>query len=184
MAVAIEVTIDDLAFRSALQPMRDAGADLSPALRAIGEAMVTSTRLRFASGTGPDGAKWKPSKRALKEGGQTLVLSRRLESSIMANATSSLVEWGTNVIYAAIHQLGGVINRAAGSHTIYRKAGKDGIAPRFVKKRQSNFAQDVAHKAFNIKIPARPFLGVDVADQVTITDILTRHLAKALGGAA
>ena len=39
--------------------------------REIGEAMVTSTRLRFREGVDPEGKSWPPSLRA-QSGGQTL----------------------------------------------------------------------------------------------------------------
>jgi phage virion morphogenesis protein len=177
MPVAIEITIDDREYRSALRGLLQRGADLSPALLAIGQAMVTSTRLRFLAGVGPDGVAWKPSQRVLKHGGQTLILSRRLESSLMSNSSGTSVEWGSNVVYARIHQLGGVIKRAPRTHTIYRRAGREGIEPRFVKKSRSNFAQDVAVKAYNINMPARPFLGVNADEKSEITQILARHLA-------
>jgi phage gpG-like protein len=180
---AIQVTIDDSPFRAALLRLQDFGdSGMLPALTAIGAAMVTSTKLRFTRGVGPDGAPWKPSQRAKREGGKTLILSGRLWQSVAYNATASFVEWGTNVLYASIHQFGGTIRRQPHAHTIYRHVGKDGIEPGFVKKKRSNFAQDVAIKAYNVLMPARPYLGIDQADKAEALDILTRHTAAAAAG--
>lgn len=75
--------------------------------QAMGEALVASTKGRFKSETGPDGNKWKPSIRAELEGGKTLTDTAVLRNSIGYEATRTHVAVGTNVVYAAIHQLGG-----------------------------------------------------------------------------
>ncbi len=77
----------------------------------IGETLVSSTQQRFKDGVDPNGKKWKKSKRAEKEGGQTLVDSGRLRNSITYEATPQMVCIGSNVIYARIHQLGGKAGR-------------------------------------------------------------------------
>ncbi|WGV98828.1 phage virion morphogenesis protein [Vibrio sp. YMD68] len=77
----------------------------------MGAAMVNQTILRFNSERGPDGISWIPSIRAMLEGGKTLQDSGRLRHSITHNTLPSSVEWGSNVVYAAIHQLGGKAGR-------------------------------------------------------------------------
>lgn len=81
---------------------------------AIGAALVVSTQDRFERETGPDGEKWPASLRARTTGGKTLTDKGMLVGSLTHNATDAMVEIGTNLIYAAIHQLGGVI-RAKGA---------------------------------------------------------------------
>ena len=73
---------------------------------AVGQLLVTSTILRFVRGVGPDGKAWKPSRRAIEQGGQTLVDKQFLRNSITHIAGSDGVDVGTNVVYAAIHQFG------------------------------------------------------------------------------
>jgi phage virion morphogenesis protein len=82
----------------------------------IGMSLVVSTQRRFEEGKAPDGSPWPPSVRALAEGGKTLIDTARLMQSQTYEASYSGVAVGTNVIYAAIHQLGGEIHR--GSHVI------------------------------------------------------------------
>ncbi|MDK2955411.1 MAG: hypothetical protein PWQ57_907 [Desulfovibrionales bacterium] len=77
----------------------------------IGEAMVSSTQERFEHGVGPDGTPWKPSQRAQREGGKTLVDTARLQGSIAYEASDSHVAWGTNNVSGRAHQLGAKTGR-------------------------------------------------------------------------
>lgn len=137
-----------------------------PMYEDIGQSLVTSTLMRFEQGRGPDGNPWPPSLRVRQHGGLTLVEREGLKRSQTANASDGGVEVGTNVIYAAIHQFGGVIQKAARQHTTYRKYDprEDELSSRFVKKSQSNFAEDVTIPAHSVRMPARPFLGLDDDD--------------------
>jgi phage virion morphogenesis protein len=109
----------------------------------IGASLVTSTQMRFERGAGPDGSPWPPSIRALATGGKTLIESARLLRSITYEASDGGVAVGTNVIYAAIHQLGGEIVQA---------------------KR-------------TIRMPARPYLGLDDDDEREIIAIAEDWIA-------
>ncbi|MCY4123519.1 MAG: phage virion morphogenesis protein, partial [Acidobacteria bacterium] len=82
------------------------GSDARAMFDAVGQLLVASTINRFARGVGPDGKAWKPSRRAVEEGGQTLVDKAFLRNSITHVASAGGVDVGTNVIYAAIHQFG------------------------------------------------------------------------------
>lgn len=75
----------------------------------IGQYMVASVHRRFERERAPDGTPWLKSARAIAEGGQTLTDTGRLRGSIVHTLTDGGrgVEVGTNVVYAAIHQLGG-----------------------------------------------------------------------------
>lgn len=109
--VSIEVTLDDRDLRAALAGLVDAARDMAPAMDEIGSMLVASTLNRFERGVGPDGIEWPPSLRALEQSGQTLVDSGRLMGSITHVPGPDSVEVGTNVIYGAIHQLGGKAGR-------------------------------------------------------------------------
>lgn len=79
----------------------------------IGETLKSSTQQRFKEGVDPDGKKWKPSQRVIKQGGQTLLksVSGGLRDSVSYEATPQMVVVGSNKIYARIHQLGGKAGR-------------------------------------------------------------------------
>jgi phage virion morphogenesis protein len=133
---------------------------------AIGAALVTSTAYRFEEGVGPDGYPWKTSFRVKRRGGKTLIDSGRMLNSITHNATAEMVEVGTNVIYAAIHQLGG---------TIEAKGGKDAYLT-------FKLADGTFRRTKSVAIPARPFLGLDDDDNKEIVAIADEWLARTLAG--
>jgi phage virion morphogenesis protein len=142
----------------------------------IGASLVTSTQHRFDTETAVDGSPWPPSLRVKAHGGKTLQLSGRLYRSITAQAAPTGVEIGTNVIYAAIHQFGGPINQGARKATIHFKAGKTG-QQRFSKKKGATSSKDVSIGARTITMPARPFIGLDDADDRAILKIAEAFLA-------
>jgi len=114
MAVDGKIRIEDRRVKAAFARLLAAlpvGGDMTPAMKDIGRALKTGTQLRFRAGQSPEGTPWRPSLRALAEGGQTLRLSGRLRNSITFAATKDAVEIGTNVLYAAIHQFGGAAGR-------------------------------------------------------------------------
>jgi len=110
--VKVEVTIDDREVQAAFAELARRGADQAPAMDRIGSALESSTRLRFRSDqASPDGIPWLPSKRAIRQGGKTLVDTARLVESITYAFSSRSAEIGTGVIYAGIHQFGGQAGR-------------------------------------------------------------------------
>ena len=168
------VTLDVADAQQALATLRERAANLQPAMDAIGGHLVSATTRRFETESGPDGTKWTPSRRARKEGGQTLTDTARLRQSVTHNATADSVEVGTNLPYAAIHQFGGEIQRAARTQTIHRmyNARTDELGRRFVKRRVANFASDHAVGAHTVRMPARPFVGFTQADAAESVAIL------------
>lgn len=139
----------------------------------IGISLVTSTQHRFETGVGPDGSPWPTSLRALTEGGKTGIKSGRLMASQTYIADDTGVEVGTNVIYAGPFQFGAEFTRAARTQTIYRKRNKrtGALSPHFAKKSKATEQQDVHVGAHAVKMPARPFLGLDDDDDREIVTI-------------
>ena len=173
--VLIEARSDGLAaLGKAFTRMRLLGESPRSIWEAIGNYGESSTRLRFARQIGPDGQKWKASKRALKTGGQTLRLKGHLLGSMSYRANNSGAEWGSNKVYAAIHQFGGKIDRLAFSSTLRLRTGRGGALLR--QKDHSHLAvfAKASHKqaverrytvgAHAITMPARPYLGVNADD--------------------
>lgn len=108
---SFRIEIDDVRAKKALAGLLKKGQDLTPAMDEIGGMLVASTLRRFEIGIGPSGKSWKPSQRAIKTGGRTLVDTGRLRDSITYYAGRDQVVVGTNVISGAIHQLGGRAGR-------------------------------------------------------------------------
>ena len=158
-------TIDDVATRRFLDEAIRRGQDMSPAMDVIGNFLVTSTEERFERGEAPDGSAWPPSIRVQSQGGQTLVETGRMMQSLSHVFGRDFVEWGTNVLYAAIHQFGGTIKAVAGPFLTFRVGG------RWVRKRQ-------------VTIPARPFLGISTGDEAEVANILGDFIRGAQGAGA
>ncbi|WP_119167109.1 phage virion morphogenesis protein [Algihabitans albus] len=118
--VSFRIDIEDLALRRALAGAVEAAEDLTAPFDEIGSYLVAETLLRFEEGRAPDGTPWIPSQRVLREGGQTLIGpgSGRLRDSQTYDLGADFVEVGTNVVYAAIHQFGGLPGMAPGPAAI------------------------------------------------------------------
>lgn len=152
--------------RISLDQNEDVLAELGAALKRVenprglfdqlGAALVSSTQHRFETETDPAGNPWPESLRKQLVGGRTLTMTAALVQSITHEATDSSVAVGTNVIYAAIHQMGGTIKAKTPQGLRFRGAGNSG----WVRKDE-------------VTIPARPFLGVDKDDESMISRIVT-----------
>lgn len=129
-------------------------------MKAIGAFLESSTRNRFRTGVSPDGTPWKPSIRVLRKGGKTLVVSARLRDSITSDGDDTAAVVGSNLVYARVQQLGGVIKAKGGG---YLKFQIPGIGWRQVRK---------------VTLPARPFLGVSSDDRVGVADLVERYIAR------
>jgi phage gpG-like protein len=178
-SVAMRATFNDAPVRGMLARMATFGAaPLDRLYDAIGDAMVASTQLRFRGQHDPLGNPWKPSKRALKQHGKTLIESGHLLASITHNVLPGKgVEWGSALTYSGIHQTGGDITIHPRSQRIYRHIRGNTLEPRFVKKSKSNFATwATISRSYTIHIPARPYLGVSPDDERTIQQLAVTHL--------
>lgn len=158
MTIDSKITIDDRAVREGLDRVLKSlplGGDATPAFRSIGRIVKSGTQLRFRTQQTPDGVPWKPSQRATDEGGQTLRLTGRLRNSITYRADHASVEIGTNVVYAAIHQFGGVAGRKT-----FKGEGPPNRS----------------------RIPARPYLGASKDDRDEIVATMNDFLGKRWSG--
>lgn len=126
-----------------------------------GRRLETSTRHRFELGEAPDGTAWKKSWRAKKEGGVTLTDSARLRDSITSVASGDELRVGTNVLYGAIHQFGGVI-RPVSEKALRFHIGEDLVI------------------AQSVTMPARPFLGITRSDERAMLRIAEQALEEAV----
>lgn len=139
----------------------------SVSLKRIEVEALNSIRKNFESGGRP---RWTPSiKRGKTKGTKTLVVSGNL-SNVGSNIdiAGSQVVLTSNPIarpYARIQQEGGTINRKASTQA--RRAKKDGRSVFASKKRDSGKANKVNvsfSKAYQIRIPPRPYLVIPPED--------------------
>ncbi|RIK92491.1 MAG: phage virion morphogenesis protein [Proteobacteria bacterium] len=161
MTAALHITIDDAAVKGALTRLIAAGQSLHAPMDEIGASLLASTQQRFEEGKSPTGTPWKPSIRASRDGGVTLVDRGHLSDSMTHRASDTEVEVGTNVLYAAVHQFGATINAKTSKGLRFK------IGDKFITKQ-------------SVTIPARPFLGISEDDAAEIQEILADHLREAV----
>ena len=132
---------------------------------ALAQGVRESTLERFRQGKSPDGRRGKSSKRAILEGGKTLVKTAQLRNSIHARSDASGFAVGTNAKHAATHQF-----------------GEPGRIIRARRKKVLRFQYNgkwVSKKQVRVKIPARPFLGLSDEDmqemKATVEDFIGRE---------
>lgn len=149
--------------RKALERARNLAAGPRPLLEIAGSILEESTRERFRTSTGPGGIPWPTSRRAQLQGGRTLIDRGGLISSITHVADEKQVEVGViakteSARFAYVHQFGAVITPKKGPYLIFR--GADG------------------HLIFarSVRIPARPFIGLDEDDRADLLAAWTAFL--------
>lgn len=170
----LDVEIEDARVRTMLDGVADRLGSMRPGLAAMGEVVRTSIERNFRAGGRPTA--WKKSKRALDEGGATLVDSARLKNSLTVRASDTEVAVGTSVIYAGVMHFGaergefGTVQAQIREHTRVLATGKT--------------VQVRAHtRPLTLpwgNIPARPFMLVQEEDW----PVMVAQLADFLMGSA
>jgi len=157
--ITVQVTTDEIT--AALTRAADALDDLDPLLRDIGEYLVRATNEGFVQGQAPDGTPWASRSQATLDAyrargdtpgpGPLIGPSRSLSTTISYEVEGDAITWGSNMIYAAVMQMGAT-------------RGQFGSTSRGSPIPWGD-------------IPPRPFLGVGPEDEAAILDIV----AEALG---
>lgn len=175
------IRLDDENVRQLLGRIDRVVARPRSAMNELGRHFVVSTQLNIERETAPDGTPWPrlSPRTAEKRIGRTrrgydsmLRVSNRLYSSISYDATDASVEWGSHLVYARIHQLGGAIEMPsrAGKVSIKQIRGKGN---RFVRaKAKGAEERTFTRSAHQVRIPARPYLGVSPADLQAAEEIV------------
>lgn len=108
----IQGQVDNERILEALNGLARQARDMQPAFQDLGEYFIESTKRRFATKTAPDGSKWRDNSAVTVENkGRNDPLigeSRRLSNEIHYRATSTSLEWGSSLAYAAMQQNGGL----------------------------------------------------------------------------
>jgi len=126
--------------------------------RIMAGVLLTTTQLRFRNTEDPEGNKWKKSARASLAGGKTLTDSAQLKKSIHAKFSARSASIGTNKLYAAIHQFGGVIKPKKSAWLTFEIPGVG------------------FRRVAQVTIPARPYLGISDDDKALMRQALARYL--------
>ena len=158
-----KIAHDTSEINAALAGLLKFASDQSEMMGVIGSFIESSTKARFDSSTSPEGTAWKPSRRAAAENGKTLLDKGHLRDSIHYQAASDHVVIGTNLIYAAIHQFGGIIKAKAGGKLKFKHSAGFAVLDQ-------------------VMIPARPFFGISGTDETEIEHIMADFIRTAAHG--
>lgn len=168
----IRFTMKELGVMTRIDRIEARLKDITPALKECGLVLIRSVAKNFAAGGRP--VRWKPSRRARTTGGKTLMKTARLKNSMTMKVLGRILRVGTNVVYAAIHHLGGRIRKNVTVKEHYRiitKAFGKSIPGRRVLVRSHG-------RQMNIDMPARPFLMAQEGDIRIFKRILTDHVTE------
>lgn len=173
--IQLQIEVKDREVAALLEGIERRMEDQTPAFREIGEIIRESVMQNFREGRSPEGASWKPSKRAQSEGGKTLIDTATLRNSIHVQPARDHVLVGTPIQYAGTHQFGAA-KGSFGTRIINipshrRGSWKTGV-PVYVHAHKREVRLPWGD------IPARPFLGVRDSDWPSIKDALVHHLTK------
>lgn len=183
--IIITLELQNSEARAQLQALLERMDAKRPFFAAVGERLLRSTAQNFDSESAPDGRAWQPlapaTIKARQRRGQTPITILRsntkgrhgssLAGSINYEASEEELRIGSPKETAAIHQLGGTIQKPAREAKIYRQRGEDGsIGRRFARKKVANHVTTATIPAHSITIPARPYLGPSAADEVGILE--------------
>lgn len=166
MVASLQVGVEGISrVEQRLGAIADHVEDMGELMDRFGLYLESSTIDRFDDETAPDGTPWEPSIRARETGGKTLTDKGLLRGSITYVAGPDQVEWGSNLIYAGVHQDGAVIEPVNASHLKFRLPGGGWVT------------------VDRVEIPARPFLGVNAADEEQLLGLAEDYLLEAGGSA-
>lgn len=169
--IALEYSLEDLEAKAGLKQLKKRLSKPEQALKECGLVLLRSIAKTFKAGGRP--VRWKPSKRAkavIK--GKTLIETARLKNSITMRVSDKTLTVGTSVKYAAIHDLGGRINKnvTVKKHWRYMdKAFGKAIPARSVMVKSHRRKMD-------IDMPQREFLVVQDSDHRVFKRIFQDHL--------
>lgn len=162
-----------------LRELVSRASDLTPAMRNIGEGLVTSTQVRFETETDPEGRPWKPlavetllrraahsQKRKNAKGESYTVRSAYNAKGDMTAAAQKRLK--SLKILQHLGHLKGSIHQAAGRDQV-----EVGSNLAYARIHQYGGQAGRGHK---VTIPARPFLGISEGDADMIVEILGTYL--------
>ena len=188
-----DLFVDASRFESVMHRIQGVMREATPLMALIAPLMHDAVDENFAQQGRP---KWlglspKTLKRRGEAAGTGKILHRsgRLVNSITDSYDSTSARVGTNVVYAAIHQFGGTIQRHPMSGYVRLRKDRSGMIMRqadhphlavFAKNGHKNVkvVKWTRSQGWTIKIPARPFFVLAESDTVHIESEVTAFFRR------
>lgn len=160
----IQVTIDDTEIKKALTRLAIRAANPAPALRAIGEDLVESTKKRFGTSKTPDGQTWAPNSTLTKNRFATKAKNAKAQARRSASKKPLIGE---------THQLQNTINyQLHGNQELQIGSPMEYAAMQNFGGKKSDYPHLWGD------IPAREFLGISQSDQNQILTTIAQFLSS------
>ena len=156
--IALDLDLEGEDFFNFSEVVQRSSEDL---LNQIGDILIDNLKVRFSNEEAPDGSSWEPSARA-KGGGKTLHDRGNLLDSFTYVATEDSLTLGSNLIYAAIHHFGGVIEPKEPGGKLKFKIGDRWV------------------QTDSVTIPERKILGISDFDREDMGEIWHQSITGAL----
>ncbi len=176
----IKIDVDDKQVIAAMERLAKAAANPRPALKAIGEALVTSTKARFQTSTAPDGSRWAPNSQAtyLRDLGSAKSLHRK-DGRINSKGAGKVM--GKRPLIGETGNLSQQIHWRVDADALLVGSTMEYAATQQFGAEQGAFGRDKRNHPIPWgDIPARPFLGVSDQDASKIMSIVNEYLRGAL----
>lgn len=190
MSENLVIKIDDKVLNEKLTELVQKSKNLRPVMRKLAESMLEATQRNFDTEGSRLNKPWQDlAKRTQKQrekkgygaNSPKLQQKRFLFQSLSAKADDNKAVVGTNLIYARIHQLGGEIEHPARTRIMHFKKHKKGKfegKTLFSSEKEATHGMKKASSAYKIKIPARPFLGLNSGDINNLKNTIIRYLQQ------
>lgn len=144
----------------------------------IGTEVVNSALDNFKKESFEDN-KW-PARKDKNNNRKLLIKSGTLRRSIsILSQGQSRVTVGSTLPYAAVHNYGGTINRAARSETFTRNRHKRGVKKGLFRRGTVQQQQGFTFKAYSYSMPKRQFLGATPKLKQHLENVIREELTKA-----
>lgn len=158
MGVSVRIDLSGLSkLNRAFTRFKDKIKDRAKLNRGLAAEMLTRTRHRFDTRTTPEGKKWSSS----------LVDTGRLRQTLDTAADERVAKVGSNLVYAAIHQFGGVI-------PAHRVSARDKKSLSFTVNGRQICVKSVMIPPVAIK--ANPYLGISEKDEEALAEIVETYV--------
>lgn len=184
MPVKIDLSNKDL--RKALDAFAEHAKDLAPAWRNFGEYKIRKIRLQFVRQVDPYGRPWEKlassTRKAKKDSNKILKILQAegdFRKSIIYQVRGKTFELGSteDSPKAEVHNFGAEISVPAHERILNFKVNKRTGQSKFAKKSKANFQQTVKVKAYEVEIPARPWLAITREDEDELYQSLDDHFS-------
>lgn len=177
--MAYNIVFDVTDFERSLGELINKFEKRAPLMKMLAGLMEDAVQENFEQQGRPKWLGWSPRYARRRGPGQILQRSGRLASSIAQYSDNDMATVGTNVIYAGIHQSGGKISIPARSQQAYYRQNKDGtLNNQFARKSKANYAEWNTIPAYEIKMPARPFLFLAESDVSAIEEKSVNYFSQ------